>query len=136
MSGAEREAHRGSVDRSPVRHVQQHELDTAQRLADLGEHVKFTPAPQTHRGADVEIGGEAWEFKSPLSNNPQTIKTLIGKARGQAPNVVLDVARTAISTADAEAIARQALHRYPEIEVIRIIGRQTADGPLDITIRR
>lgn len=52
--------------------VRQHELDTAQRLADLGDDVTFVPAPGTDRVADIEMNGARWELKSPVSSNPNT----------------------------------------------------------------
>jgi hypothetical protein len=81
---------RGSVDRSRVKHVKQHELDTAQRLADLGKDVTFVAAPGTDRVADVEINAIRWELKSPTSSNPNTIRTRLGRGAQQAVNIVLD----------------------------------------------
>jgi hypothetical protein len=126
----------GSVDRNRVKHVRQHELDTAQRLAELGEDVAFVAAPGTDRVADIEIGGVRWEMKSPTSTNPNTIKTRLGRGAAQAGNIVLDLARTPITVGEAIAIAEQAIERYPQIEVIRIIGRETKQGLLDITVER
>lgn len=127
---------RGSVDRSRVKHVRQHELDTAQCLAELGEELVFVAAPGTDRVADIEIGGVRWEMKSPTSSNPNTIKTRLGRGAAQAGNIVLDLARTPITVGEAIAIAEQAIERYPQIEVIRIIGRETQQGLLDITVER
>jgi hypothetical protein len=130
------EPRRGSVDRGRVKHVRQHELDTAHRLAELGEDVVFVAAPGTDRVADIEMGGVLWEMKSPTSSNPNTIKTRLGRGAAQAGNIVLDLARTPITVGEAIAIAERTIDRYPQIEVIRIIGRETEQGLLDITVER
>ena len=130
---------RGSVDRSNVKHVIQHELDTAQRLADLGDKVVFLPAAKDagRKNPDVMINDEQWELKSPESTKPNTILRRLTRGRQQSPRMVLDLARTDIPIEQAIDIARQALARYPEIESIRVIGRVTAVGePLDITLNR
>jgi Contact-dependent growth inhibition CdiA C-terminal domain len=126
----------GSVDRSRVKHVKQHELDTANRLAELGEDVTFIPARGTDRVADIEMNAVRWELKSPTSSNPNTIRTRLGRGATQAVNIVLDLARTPIAVDEAITIAEQAIERYPQIEVIRIIGRETEQGLLDITVER
>lgn len=135
VQGAE-EPKRGTVDRSQVKHVRQHELDTADRIAELGDDVTFIPAPGDIRIADVEINGQPWELKSPTSSNPNTLTTRLGRGADQSPRIVFDLARTNVPTDQALDIARNAVHRYPDIEQIRVIGR-TVDGmPLDQTIRR
>jgi hypothetical protein len=45
-------------------------------------------------------------------------------------------ARTPITVDEAIAVAEQAIERYPQIEVIWIIGRETEQGLLDITVER
>lgn len=136
MQGGE-EPRRGSVDRAQARRVRQHELDTAQRLADLGDHITFlSDTPRRGQSADVDISGVQWELKSPTSSNPNTIRKRLGEGAGQSPNIVFDLTRTSISVAAAAHIARDVLRRYPDVSVIRMIGRDTPAGPLDMTIRR
>ena len=127
---------RGSVDRSEVKHVYQHELDVAAKLAELGEDVKFLPRPQNDRGADIQVGGEQWEIKSPTSSNRNTIVSRLGRGVGQAPRLVFSLMRTTISVEDAASMAREALGKYSGIDAIRLIGRDTPDGPLDMMIGR
>jgi Contact-dependent growth inhibition CdiA C-terminal domain len=126
---------RGRVDRSQVKHVLQHELDTAERLADLGELVTFIPAPGTVRVADVEKNGVRWELKSPISSSRNTIVTRLGRGAGQAAHIVFDLSRT-ITQDEAKETAQEVLRRYSGVAAIRLIGRETVGGPLDITIER
>ena len=82
------------------------------------------------------MNGVRWELKSPTSSNPNTIRTRLGRGANQAVNIVMDLARTPITVVEAVAIAEQAIHRYPQIEVIRIIGHETEQGLPDITVER
>ncbi|MBS9535870.1 hypothetical protein KIH27_19995 [Mycobacterium sp. M1] len=119
-----------------MKHLRQHELDTAERLADLGDDVKFIPATSDGRRADVEIDDMLWELKSPTSSNRNTITTRLGRGARQSANITFDISRTRISIADAMEIAEDVLRRYPEVAVIRLVGRDTQSGPLDVLIRR
>lgn len=53
----------GRVDRSQVKHVHQHELDTANRLADLGEVVTFIASGRRPRPDAQLSDGRNYEFK-------------------------------------------------------------------------
>lgn len=123
---------RDSVDRTQAKHLRQHELDTAERLAALGDHVRFIPASSDARHADVEIAGIAWELKSPTSSNRNTVITRLGRGARQSANIVFDISRTPLSIANSIEIARDVLQRYPEVAVVRLTGR----GALDVAIGR
>jgi hypothetical protein len=127
----------GSVDRSRVKHVKQHELDTAHRLAELGEDVTFIPVGRSPR-PDVELSsGGRWDLKSPVSDKRNTIMGKISDAAADGKaNVVLDLTRTSVVIDEALNLARESVRIYAGLQAIRLIGRDTPDGPLDITVRR
>jgi hypothetical protein len=130
-TGAAPGARRGSVDRSQVRHVKQHELDAATYLADLGHKVEFLPRTD-QQGADFRIDdADVWELKSPESPIRNTVMRRVTKGRGQSANLVLKLARTSISTEDARALAENIVGRYVDISRIWMIGRIEAGQPLD-----
>ena len=136
MQGGE-EPRRGKVDRSRVKHVLKHELDTADRLADLGENVTFVPTADSPR-PDAELAdGHRWEFKSPTGSNRNTILTKIRDAadRGK-ENFVLDMSRSDMPLDQVYDLAQYAVANYPGVAKIRLIGRETADGPLDIMVTK
>lgn len=136
MQGGE-EPRRGRVDRSQVKHVLKHELDTAGRLAALGENVTFVPIADSPR-PDAELSdGRRWEFKSPTGSNRNTVLTKIRDAadRGK-ENFVLDMSRSAMPLDQVHDLARYAVDNYSGVQKIRLIGRETADGPLDITVTK
>lgn len=136
MSGAEK-PRRGSVDRSEVRRVRQHELDTAERLADLSENVTFIPSGHDPRPDARLSDGKSYEFKSPIGENRSTILGRLERAsrRGK-QNFVLDLSRSAVPLAEACDLARYAVDSYPGVERIRLVGREASAGPLDITIEK
>jgi hypothetical protein len=124
-----------SVDRSQVKHIKQHELDSANRLAELGEDVTFIPAANSPRPDIALSSGGLWEIKSPTGDNHNTILTKVRDAadRGKA-NFILDLARSPILTVEAMNLARYAVDNYPGVAAIRLIGRHAPEWPLDITI--
>jgi hypothetical protein len=125
---------RGSVDRSQVRHLKQHELDAANYLADLGHDVEFLPRSD-QQGADFRIDdADIWELKSPESPIRNNVMRRITKGRGQSANMVLNLARTSIPTEDAKALAENIAGRYVDINRIWLIGRIEAGRPLDEVI--
>jgi hypothetical protein len=128
---------RGQVDRSRAKHVLKHELETADRLADLGENVTFVPTTDSPR-PDAELSdGRRWEFKSPTGSNRNTILTNIRRASELGKqNFVLDISRSAIPQGEAHELARYAVDNYPGVQEIRLIGRVTPEGPLDITVTK
>jgi cell division protein FtsX len=76
-----------------------------------------------------------WELKSPISSSRNTIVTRLGRGAGQAAHIVFDLSRT-ITQDEAKETAQEVLRRYSGVAAIRLIGRETVGGPLDITIER
>ncbi len=115
---------RGTVDRSRVKHLEQHELDTAHRLADnLGYDVTFRPVGATAnadallRGshpAHLFQGEQIWEFKSPKGAGPQTIRDLLRKSdqKRQSRRVIIDLARTDLDRSEVERQIAAYFSRY------------------------
>lgn len=128
---------RGHVDRRHVAHVHQHELDTANRLADLGENVTFIPSGHSPRPDARLSDGKQYEFKSPTGSSHKTTLDRIKRASARGKeNFVLDLARNAMPIGRARDLAEYAVDTYPEVQRIRIIGRETPVGPLDVTIEK
>lgn len=84
---------RGKVDRSKVKHIYQHELDTAGRLADLGEDVIFIPAANSPRPDARLSDGNSYEFKSPNGGNRNTILTAIRQAASREKRISYSICR-------------------------------------------
>jgi Contact-dependent growth inhibition CdiA C-terminal domain len=117
------------------------------RLADYlakTDHVAVVAFPEDHRSRDrqhdADIDGRPVEFKSPDAEaDHATVKNILRKAIGQAPEVVIDGRDTGLSHHDAE----RGLRRYlgtpwnRKIETIRIVGddfdmtwkREDSHGP-------
>lgn len=104
-------AGRGRVDRSQVKHLKQHELDTADRLADLGHDVTFLPRAVI-KSADVLIDGVEWELKSPIGALPASILQGLREGRKQARRVLVVLARSPLSWDDAVAAVDAVFERY------------------------
>lgn len=114
----------GTVDRSHVKHVQQHELDTADRLARRGHRVVFRPPDaEGVRSADVLLDGKKVELKSPLGDSRNAITQNIRDARRQSNRVVIDLHRTDLDDEQAITWARQAFERYGDIRELTILGK-------------
>lgn len=127
------EPRRGSVDRSRVpTGVKQHELDTAQRLADRGDDVVFTPASGVGKSADVMIDGQVWELKSVTGASPDAVARNIRRASDQAPRTILDLTDSPISDDVAKLLTEHYAKRY-NMESVRLI--RGFDG-LDWTYNR
>lgn len=118
----------GSVDRNRVRHVQQHELDAAERMADLGYHVVFLPCSpgQGRRTPDWLVNGRTWELKSPTGAGAATIIQMLRRA--QCPRVVIDTCRTQLTMMDALTQVDVAFRRYPRLEAVLLIDEAGAYG--------
>jgi hypothetical protein len=125
---------RGKVDRSQARHVKQHELNTADRLADLGDDVTFIPSSGQSKRPDVLVNGVRWEFKSPVSTKRNTVMGDIYDGAKQCPNIVLDLSRTSMPLDEALHLAGESVRTYAGVHVVRLIGRTTPEGAPDITI--
>ena len=90
----------GKVDVPEGTILQDHEVRTAQALADLGHTVRFRVVDHTPgvKNPDVEIDGEIWEFKAPRgASEKNTISDQFKKARKQASRLVIDLRRCGLS---------------------------------------
>lgn len=88
-----------------------------------GNPIRFIPATGDGRTPDILMGGEIWELKSPKGNGKETIIGMINSARGQAPRLVIDLARTPLSLEAALAQVDYCLARYRGLEAIYIITK-------------
>jgi hypothetical protein len=118
---------RGGVDRVQVRHVKQHELDTADRLASRGFHVVFR-RPNDESTADAYVNGVRAEFKRSSSSNPDGIERRITRKRKlKGPRYVLDVTGSPLAINEVQVLAQRLCERYPHdgIASIMIIDGST-----------
>lgn len=124
---------RGTVDRSQVpTGLKQHELDAANRLADRGDDVVFTPHTGEGKTADLILDGRLWELKSVFGGSNDAIARNIRRASDQAPRAVLDLTESPISDDVAKSLAEHYAKRY-SMDSIRLI--RGSDG-LDWTYNR
>lgn len=136
VQGAD-EPRRGKIDRSQVPHVIQHELDTAERLADLGEDVTFIPRGSDPRPDARLSDGNSYEFKSPTGASRKTALDRIKReSKDGKQYFVLDLARSAMSVEDAIDLAQFAVDNYPDVQQVWVIGKDTPSGPLNARIRK
>jgi hypothetical protein len=76
---------------------------------------------QHGRTPDVDIDGIKWEIKSPLGDGKRTIDNNFSEARGQSKNIVIDLRRTKMHQAKANARIRYYLstpHNFKQVLVI------------------
>lgn len=82
----------GKIIAAPGLNVWEHELRTAQALADAGYVVEFIRRSEEKRAksADVLIDGVAWEMKSPTADNLHALDRNLRRGLHQSGNIVLD----------------------------------------------
>lgn len=91
---------------------EQHEIATAERLAVHGYDVRFNTVSNVPgvKNPDVTVNGELWEFKSPRgSSEKNTISEQFKSAKGQAENLVIDLARCGLPDV---LVIEQAIWRF------------------------
>ena len=123
---------RGTVDRSQVRHIAQHELDTARRLAKLGFDVVFRQPVGQHT-SDAYVNGMRAEFKWSSSTNPGNVKRRISRGRKkQGPRYVLDTTESPLAIDQVVSIAQQLCDAFPDdqIATIVVIDELGISGPV------
>lgn len=76
-----------------MRHLEQKELDKADRIAAAGHDVVFLPRQLDARTPDITIDGVPWEMKASEGASAGGI-VLIRYSRGHAEQVVVDLARS------------------------------------------
>lgn len=125
---------RGGVDRTHVRHLKQHELDTADRLASLGFHVVFR-APDDESTADAYVNGVRTEFKRSSSPNPDSIERRITRKRKlKGPRYVLDVTGSPSPISEVVALTRRLCDRYPHDGIASIMVIDGSTEPVTIVL--
>lgn len=107
-------AKQGTVDRSAAKHVYQHELDTAEKLAKYGMSTVFIPPAETDATPDATLEGERWEFKKLKGASLSGIQGQIRKARTQAGKIVLDASDSPLSREEITAKVDATIKRYNE----------------------
>lgn len=125
-AGERSRARAGSVDRSQVRHLKQHELDTAARLARCGFHVVFR-RPDDHSTADAYVNGMRTEFKRSSSGNPDSIERRIRRKRKlKGPRYVLDVTDSPLPVSKLTPLMQRLCARFRgEITSIMVVDGST-----------
>jgi hypothetical protein len=123
---------RGGVDRARVRHVKQHELDTADRLASRGFHVVFR-RPNDESTADAYVNGVRAEFKWSSSSNPDSIERRITRKRKlKGPRYVLDVTGSPLTISEVALLAQRLCERYPRDGIASIMMVDGSTKPVTI----
>lgn len=112
VSGTPPTGEAGSVHVPEGLRVDEHELQTARRVAAYGADVQFRDPVYGYKLAnpDAFLDGELWEFKSPIGASVKnTISDQFKRAGRQAENLVLDLARCGLQ----EKVAiQQAIRRF------------------------
>ncbi|OFE16042.1 hypothetical protein BA895_20730 [Humibacillus sp. DSM 29435] len=123
----------GSLDRSDVDHLKQHEIDTAERLMHAGHRIEFIHATGTGTSPDVRLDGELWEFKALSGSSTSTVVTAIRRGGSQSSRILVDATESGLPLRDILGAVDNALLRYGSapavdggrgtIEVVRVILR-------------
>lgn len=125
LEAARREAGiSGLVDES-LRPFSADERRIADVLADEGDNVTALP-PSTvpyQRTGDAAVGARRTEFKTMRTANPDTLGDRLDDAATQAPDAVADLRSSPITEQQAIGEARFALAQHPDLERVRLIGR-------------
>ncbi|HMQ96389.1 MAG TPA: hypothetical protein PKD19_04175 [Candidatus Saccharibacteria bacterium] len=106
-----------SIDDAP----EIHEMSAALILAYHFKTDVIFLRVQHGRTPDVDIKGTKWEIKSPLGDGRRTIDNNFSEARGQSKNIVIDLRRTKMHQAKANARIRYYLstpHNFKQVLVI------------------
>lgn len=72
--------------------VWQHELSTANALAEAGHVVEFLPTKdiKNTKSPDILMNGEKWELKAPKTDKLSAIERNLKRATKQSGNIVID----------------------------------------------
>ena len=86
---------RGKIIIAAGLNVWDHELRTAEALANAGYTVEFVPESGIayEKTADTLIDGVPWEFKSPTADNLKAVERNLKRGRWQSENLVFDCRR-------------------------------------------
>ena len=87
--------HQGKIIIEAGLNVWEHELRTAEALANAGFVVEFVRKSETkyEKTADVLIDNKHWEFKAPRASNMKAVERNLRRGTEQAPFIVFDSRR-------------------------------------------
>lgn len=99
-----------------------YEISAAIILADFFQtDIHLNPRNANIKTADFIINGTAWELKSPTGNSKRTIQNNLRKADHQSPNIILDLRRCKMPTAQAISRANFELSQANAIKKLILI---------------
>lgn len=86
---------RGKIIIAAGLNVWDHELRTAEALANAGYTVEFVPVSGIayEKTADTLIDGVPWEFKAPRTSNMKAVERNLRRGVEQSPRIVFDSRR-------------------------------------------
>ncbi|WP_418061739.1 hypothetical protein [Pimelobacter simplex] len=119
----------GKVERNGQK-AHRHEIDTAERLASLGNDVTFRRRSHTQTSPDFDMGGHIWEAKSPTGNSNDTIPRQFKDASRQSDRLILDLSRSPRPLEVATREARDAFQRYDRLVEAMVI--REIDGRVEV----
>ncbi|MDN5765225.1 MAG: hypothetical protein L0H78_05350 [Humibacillus sp.] len=111
----------GSIDRSEKDHLEQHELETAERLMSRGHRISFIAETGVGTSPDAWVDGEQWEFKAVKGFSTNTLERAVRRGRGQAPRIYIDASASTLPTELLLFTIQRAVQRYHGTELVRII---------------
>ena len=110
---------------------EQHELETASFLAELGKDIEFQ-IPNRTKGAktpDILMDGVLWEMKTIFGKSKKTIQTALDRAGKQSKNVIIALRHTSMKT-DYCLNVLQVEFEKRSLKRIIIITKSETDNPV------
>jgi trehalose utilization protein len=107
--------------------VWDHELKTAQVFARNGYIVQFLVTDQTYRmkTADVLIGNETYEIKSPKADKLSAVERNLKRAARQSGNIIIDSRRMSkVHDATIQKFLAQKLKQQKTIKKLLFVNRK------------
>jgi len=101
-----------------------YEVSAAMIVANyFRDDVVFIKRSDNAKTADFKIGREIWELKSPIGNGKRTIQNNLRRADRQSPNIILDLRRTKMHSAQAMNRIKYELSRANQIRHLIVIRK-------------
>ena len=107
--------------------IWQHELSTANALAQAGYIVEFlsTKDIKDTKSPDILMDGERWELKAPKTNKLSAIERNLKRATKQSSNIVIDSHRLRkIHDSTVQAFLMQKLKQQKTIKKLLFVNRK------------
>ena len=112
------------IDQNTKDYPEEHEIAAAIAVSKcLHCDVRFIVTASS-RTPDFDIGGVKWELKSPLGNSSRTIENNLRTARGQSPNIILDLSRTRMSMNRALSRINHYLSRDSRVKHLMVLDKR------------